>query len=210
MQGDCGQRAQRVGDIIGEITAASSEQSLGISQVNQAVGDIDRMTQQNAAWWKSLPPPQNRCASRRRDWHSWSASSSWPAGAACVMQPQRRSHPGIWRLRRWPRPGGLAGSKAAVARTGRILRRSTFHKKPGCCAAPGFFFRSTALLAQAATGPAARSRLLAGERRVVGITVGPTAVEAIAVPGIERQVVAQTVRQIGVGDIGLAEGPTSA
>ena len=41
--------AKRVGDIIGEITAASSEQSLGISQVNQAVGDIDRMTQQNAA-----------------------------------------------------------------------------------------------------------------------------------------------------------------
>ena len=41
--------AQRVGDIIGEITAASSEQSLGIGQVNQAVGDIDRMTQQNAA-----------------------------------------------------------------------------------------------------------------------------------------------------------------
>ncbi|RGE46415.1 HAMP domain-containing protein [Comamonas testosteroni] len=41
--------AKRVGDIIGEITAASAEQSLGIGQVNQAVGDIDRMTQQNAA-----------------------------------------------------------------------------------------------------------------------------------------------------------------
>ena len=40
---------QRVGDIIGEITAASNEQSGGISQVNLAVGDIDRMTQQNAA-----------------------------------------------------------------------------------------------------------------------------------------------------------------
>jgi methyl-accepting chemotaxis protein len=40
---------QRVGDIIGEITAAASEQSAGIGQVNQAVGDIDRMTQQNAA-----------------------------------------------------------------------------------------------------------------------------------------------------------------
>ena len=40
---------QRVGDIIGEITAASNDQSGGISQVNQAVGDIDRMTQQNAA-----------------------------------------------------------------------------------------------------------------------------------------------------------------
>lgn len=40
---------RRVGDIIGEITAASTEQSAGIGQVNQAVGDIDRMTQQNAA-----------------------------------------------------------------------------------------------------------------------------------------------------------------
>lgn len=40
---------QRVGDIISEITAASKEQSSGIEQVNSAVGDIDRMTQQNAA-----------------------------------------------------------------------------------------------------------------------------------------------------------------
>ncbi|EER58128.1 methyl-accepting chemotaxis sensory transducer [Acidovorax delafieldii 2AN] len=40
---------QRVGDIIGEITAAASEQSSGIGQVNQSVGEIDRMTQQNAA-----------------------------------------------------------------------------------------------------------------------------------------------------------------
>jgi methyl-accepting chemotaxis protein len=40
---------QRVSDIIGEITAASSEQSAGIGQVNQSVGEIDRMTQQNAA-----------------------------------------------------------------------------------------------------------------------------------------------------------------
>ena len=40
---------QRVGDIIGEISAASSEQSSGIGQVNGSVGEIDRMTQQNAA-----------------------------------------------------------------------------------------------------------------------------------------------------------------
>ncbi|WP_298209540.1 methyl-accepting chemotaxis protein [Acidovorax sp.] len=40
---------QRVGDIIGEITSAASEQSAGIGQVNQSVGEIDRMTQQNAA-----------------------------------------------------------------------------------------------------------------------------------------------------------------
>ena len=40
---------QRVTDVIGEITAASGEQSEGIAQVNTAVGQLDHMTQQNAA-----------------------------------------------------------------------------------------------------------------------------------------------------------------
>jgi methyl-accepting chemotaxis protein len=40
---------QRVSDIIGEITAASAEQSDGISQVNTSVTQLDQMTQQNAA-----------------------------------------------------------------------------------------------------------------------------------------------------------------
>ena len=40
---------QRVSDIIGEITAAASEQSDGIEQVNQSVVQLDQMTQQNAA-----------------------------------------------------------------------------------------------------------------------------------------------------------------
>jgi len=40
---------QRVSDIIGEITAAASEQSQGIGQVNIAVAQLDQMTQQNAA-----------------------------------------------------------------------------------------------------------------------------------------------------------------
>jgi methyl-accepting chemotaxis protein len=40
---------QRVSDIIGEITHASSEQSAGIGQVNGSVVQLDQMTQQNAA-----------------------------------------------------------------------------------------------------------------------------------------------------------------
>ena len=40
---------RRVNDIIGEITAASTEQSTGIGQVNVAVNQLDQMTQQNAA-----------------------------------------------------------------------------------------------------------------------------------------------------------------
>ena len=40
---------QRMGDIIGEISAAASEQAERISQVNQDVTQLDQMTQQNAS-----------------------------------------------------------------------------------------------------------------------------------------------------------------
>jgi methyl-accepting chemotaxis protein len=40
---------KKVADIVGEIAAASREQSAGIEQVNKAVMQMDEMTQQNAA-----------------------------------------------------------------------------------------------------------------------------------------------------------------
>jgi methyl-accepting chemotaxis protein len=40
---------KRVTDIMAEIMAASQEQSSGIEQVNQAIGQMDQVTQQNAA-----------------------------------------------------------------------------------------------------------------------------------------------------------------
>ncbi len=40
---------RRVTDLIGEITAAANEQRDGFAQVNQAVSNLDQMTQQNAA-----------------------------------------------------------------------------------------------------------------------------------------------------------------
>jgi uncharacterized phage infection (PIP) family protein YhgE len=42
-------RAQKVGDLIAEIAAASNEQALGIEQVNTAVASMNQVTQQNAA-----------------------------------------------------------------------------------------------------------------------------------------------------------------
>ncbi|MCM3372993.1 methyl-accepting chemotaxis protein, partial [Bacillus velezensis] len=42
------QAVRRVTDIMGEISAASDEQSTGIEQVNRAVGQMDAVTQQNA------------------------------------------------------------------------------------------------------------------------------------------------------------------
>ncbi|MFC5551459.1 methyl-accepting chemotaxis protein [Massilia aerilata] len=40
---------RRVTDIMAEITAASHEQEAGIEQINQAIGEMDAVTQQNAA-----------------------------------------------------------------------------------------------------------------------------------------------------------------
>ncbi|HYS13764.1 MAG TPA: methyl-accepting chemotaxis protein [Burkholderiaceae bacterium] len=47
--GDIVAQVRRVTDLIGEITSATLEQSSGIGQVNQAVTQLDQMTQQNAA-----------------------------------------------------------------------------------------------------------------------------------------------------------------
>ena len=42
-------RVRRVNDLIGEISAASGEQSRGVSQIGDAVTQLDQVTQQNAA-----------------------------------------------------------------------------------------------------------------------------------------------------------------
>jgi methyl-accepting chemotaxis protein len=47
--GDIVQQVQRVTDLIGEISTATLQQTGGLTQVNQAVGQLDQMTQQNAA-----------------------------------------------------------------------------------------------------------------------------------------------------------------
>jgi methyl-accepting chemotaxis protein len=42
-------QVQKVADLIGEINAATTEQSAGIGQINMAVSNLDQATQQNAA-----------------------------------------------------------------------------------------------------------------------------------------------------------------
>ncbi|NCT85637.1 MAG: HAMP domain-containing protein, partial [Comamonadaceae bacterium] len=47
--GDMVGQVRRVADLIGEISAASTEQSKGIGQIGEAVSQLDQVTQQNAA-----------------------------------------------------------------------------------------------------------------------------------------------------------------
>jgi methyl-accepting chemotaxis protein len=58
---------KRVTDIMGEISAASNEQSLGVSQVGQAVSQMDQSTQQNAALVEEMAAAASALKSQAND-----------------------------------------------------------------------------------------------------------------------------------------------
>ena len=64
---DITRAVKRVTDIMGEIAAASTEQSKGIGQVNQAVTQMDEVTQQNAALVEQAAAAANSLASQAGD-----------------------------------------------------------------------------------------------------------------------------------------------
>jgi methyl-accepting chemotaxis protein len=70
------QSISRVTQIMTQISHASEEQSIGIAQVNDAITQMDQVTQQNAALVKKLLRRRNRCRSNRPSWRMWSACSS--------------------------------------------------------------------------------------------------------------------------------------
>ncbi len=58
---------QRVTDLMSEISAASSEQSLGVSQVGEAVVQMDQVTQQNAALVEEMAAAASSLKSQAND-----------------------------------------------------------------------------------------------------------------------------------------------
>jgi len=109
---------QRVTDIMGEITAAASEQSDGIAQVNGAVNHLDQMTQQNAA----LVEQSAAAASSMKDQAHRLAqvvatfkldSASMPALQAPVRKPLAR--PAVRKALAAPPPAVPRVNKPAIA-----------------------------------------------------------------------------------------------
>jgi len=109
---------QRVTDIMGEITAAASEQSDGIAQVNGAVNHLDQMTQQNAA----LVEQSAAAASSMKDQAHRLAqvvatfkldSASMPALQAPVRKPLAR--PAVRKALAAPPPAAPRVNKPAIA-----------------------------------------------------------------------------------------------
>ena len=80
---DIVQSVRKVADVIGEITAASAEQSAGIAHVNKAIGNLDQMTQQNAA----LVEESAAAAESLRD------QASLMAQAVAVFKTSEKSSP---------------------------------------------------------------------------------------------------------------------
>jgi methyl-accepting chemotaxis protein len=58
---------KRVTDLMGEISAASNEQSLGVSQVGEAVTQMDQVTQQNAALVEEMAAAASGLQSQAQD-----------------------------------------------------------------------------------------------------------------------------------------------
>jgi len=58
---------RRVTDIMGEISAASSEQSAGVAQVGEAVSQMDQATQQNAALVEEMAAAASSLSTQAQD-----------------------------------------------------------------------------------------------------------------------------------------------
>ncbi|MBV8604133.1 MAG: MCP four helix bundle domain-containing protein [Pelomonas sp.] len=106
--GDVVSSIRRVTDIMGEISAASSEQSSGVGQVGQAVTQMDRTTQQNAALVEQMAAAATHLS--RQAHELVDAVSAFKLGADAAQQRHHRPQ------RTLPhRPAAHAAPQAAAA-----------------------------------------------------------------------------------------------
>ncbi len=120
---------QRVSDLIGEITASSTEQRDGISQVNQAVTQLDQMTQQNAA----LVEQSTAAATALRDQaqHLTGVVSVFNVGAVALVRAPLARAP----LPRAPLPRAALPRTATATARPAALKAATAPRKLGAPAA---------------------------------------------------------------------------
>ena len=116
---------RRVTDIMGEISAASSEQSAGVAQVGEAVTQMDQATQQNAALVEEMAAAASSLKSQAQDLvqtvavfklsaQSGTTAPSMPSLAVRSSLPKNPPYKGVER-RATPRPAGAARTSPAAA-----------------------------------------------------------------------------------------------
>jgi methyl-accepting chemotaxis protein len=110
---------QRVTDIMGEILAASQEQTAGISEINTAVSQMDQVTQQNAALVEQAAAAsesmQHQAAQLAQVVSIFKVGTA-PAASALAAQAQRAQ-------RHVPVRNDAGSRNAVVAPRSRAIRR---------------------------------------------------------------------------------------
>ena len=116
---------RRVTDIMGEISAATSEQSTGVAQVGEAVTHMDQATQQNAALVEQMAAAASSLKSQAQELVQVVAAFKLPAGQE--GQATRRSSPPKANVRSAPasRPGVTAARKPALGAKPKSLAAPT-------------------------------------------------------------------------------------
>jgi methyl-accepting chemotaxis protein len=116
---------KQVTDIVGEISAASQEQSDGIEQVNQAVTQMDEVTQQNAALVEEAAAAaqamQEQAAGLLQTVSIFKTGITQPAAAAIAAAPVAARDAHATRSIKAPRPSArpvLAAISAPRGETG--------------------------------------------------------------------------------------------
>ena len=87
---------RKVGELVGEIAAASNEQAQGISQVNIAVTEMDKVTQQNAATAEESASASEELNAQAEEMKSFVAELTEVVGgnaAAPTVRPRLASRP---------------------------------------------------------------------------------------------------------------------
>jgi methyl-accepting chemotaxis protein len=117
------QAVRRVTDIMGEISAASEEQSGGIEQVNRAVVQMDEVTQQNAALVEEAAAAAGSLEDQTRQLQAvlsgWKVASNPARSFAAQAEPQVKARAAVSKsktvAKSATRPAQAAANAAATA-----------------------------------------------------------------------------------------------
>ena len=132
---------RRVTDIMGEISAASSEQSAGVNQVGEAVTQMDQATQQNAALVEEMSAAATSLNQQAQELVQAVAVFRLDAGAASAYRPAARSAPAPVARAAAPAPKPLAKAPAPAKLAARApapakVTASTAPKAPAIAPPP--------------------------------------------------------------------------
>ena len=113
--------SRKVGELVAEIAAASREQAQGIEQVNTAVSQMDKVTQENAASAEESASASEELNAQAEQLHSYVADLVAIVGGRAIGAPRRRKA---------EKSRTVADVSGPVRSAGRVLERPAEKVRP--------------------------------------------------------------------------------